>query len=43
MPRVCADDYLKVDFSDEAKVGEWVWFRVDRCDDEKRGSLSPSQ
>jgi hypothetical protein len=36
MPRVCADDYLKVDFSDEAKVGEWVWFRVDRCDDEKR-------
>ena len=30
-------DYVKVEFRDEASdVGEWMWLRVDRCDDEKQ-------
>jgi hypothetical protein len=30
-------DYVKVEFTDEATgIGEWVWLRVDRSDDEKR-------
>lgn len=30
-------DYVKVEFPDEATgVGEWMWIRVQRCDDEKR-------
>lgn len=30
-------DYVKVEFSDE-KTGEseWMWVKVDRCDDEQR-------
>jgi hypothetical protein len=27
-------DYVKVEFSDEdTSVGEWMWVRVNRCDD----------
>lgn len=30
-------DYVKVEFPDEATgVGEWMWVRVDRCDNAKR-------
>jgi hypothetical protein len=30
-------DYVKVEFPDEATgIGEWMWMRVDRRDDEKR-------
>jgi hypothetical protein len=30
-------DYVKVEFPDEATgVGEWMWVRVQRCDDDKR-------
>jgi hypothetical protein len=37
MAKYDSGDYVKVEFSDEATgVGEWLWFRVDRCDDEKR-------
>jgi len=29
-------DYIKVEFHDETTgVGEWMWVRVHRCDDEK--------
>jgi hypothetical protein len=31
------DDYVKVEFSDETTgIGEWMWIRVEGCDDEKR-------
>ena len=34
MPTYKPGDYIKVEFSDEATgVGEWMWVRVDRCDD----------
>jgi hypothetical protein len=30
-------DFVKVEFPDDATgVGEWMWVRVDYCDDEKR-------
>lgn len=30
-------DYVKVEFLDETTgIGEWMWVRVCRCDDEKR-------
>jgi hypothetical protein len=30
-------DYVKVEFPDETTgLGEWMWVRVDHCDDEKR-------
>ena len=30
-------DYVKVEFSDESSgIGEWMWLRVSRCDDEKQ-------
>jgi hypothetical protein len=30
-------DYVKVEFPDEATgVGEWMWVRIQRCDNEKR-------
>jgi len=30
-------DYVKIEFPDETTgVGEWVWLRVERCDDEKQ-------
>ena len=30
-------DYVKVEFPDEATgIGEWMWVRVESCDDEKR-------
>jgi hypothetical protein len=36
-------DYVKVEFPDETTgIGEWMWVRVDHCDEEKRllyGSL----
>jgi hypothetical protein len=36
-------DYVKVEFPDEATgIGEWMWVRVERCDDKTRvafGSL----
>jgi len=29
-------DYVKVEFPDKITgIGEWMWVRVDRCDDEK--------
>jgi hypothetical protein len=29
-------DYVKVEFSDESSgIGEWMWLRVSRCDDQK--------
>ena len=37
MPKYQPGDYVKVEFSDEATgIGEWMWVRVDRCDDEGR-------
>jgi hypothetical protein len=30
-------DYVKVEFSDHVTgIGEWMWVKVDHCDDEKR-------
>jgi hypothetical protein len=30
-------DFVKVEFPDEATgIGEWMWVRVRRCDDEKQ-------
>jgi hypothetical protein len=30
-------DYVKVEFSDDITgIGEWMWVRVVRCDDEKQ-------
>jgi hypothetical protein len=29
-------DYVKVEFTDKSTgIGEWMWMRVSRCDDEK--------
>jgi hypothetical protein len=37
MPTYERDDYVKVEFQDETTViGEWMWMRVHRCDDEKQ-------
>ena len=31
------DDYIKAEIVDEAsKESEWLWVRVDRCDDQER-------
>jgi hypothetical protein len=30
-------DYVKVEFPDDVTgIGEWMWVKVDHCDDEKR-------
>lgn len=37
MPTYERGDYVKVEFlADAAGTGEWMWLRVERCDDEKR-------
>ena len=37
MPTYERGDYVKVEFQDETNViGEWMWVRVDHCDDEKQ-------
>lgn len=37
MPTYEKGDYVKVEFPDEATgVAEWMWVRVDHCDEEKR-------
>jgi hypothetical protein len=37
MPTYARGDYVKVEFQDETTViGEWMWVRVDHCDDEKQ-------
>jgi hypothetical protein len=37
MPTYERGDYVKVEFPDETTgIGEWMWVRVHRCDDEKK-------
>ena len=37
MPKYQQGDYVKVEFPDEKTgVGEWMWVRVDGCDEEKQ-------
>jgi hypothetical protein len=37
MPTYEKGDFIKVEFPDDSTgIGEWMWVRVDRCDDEKR-------
>lgn len=37
MPTYAPGDYVKVEFPDEATgIGEWMWVRVSRCDDQKQ-------
>ena len=37
MPSYEPGDYVKVEFPDEVTgVGEWMWVRVERCDDSKK-------
>jgi hypothetical protein len=37
MPTYEHGDYVKVEFSDNVTgIGEWMWVRVHRCDDEKQ-------
>ena len=37
MPKYEKGDYIKVEFSDEATgVAEWMWVRVQSCDDAKQ-------
>lgn len=37
MPAYDPGDFIKVEFSgDGAQAGEWMWVRVERCDDESR-------
>lgn len=37
MPKYEKGDYIKVEFPDETTgVGEWMWVRVHRCDDENQ-------
>jgi hypothetical protein len=37
MPTYEHGDYVKVEFPDEATgIGEWMWVRVNHCDDEKK-------
>jgi uncharacterized protein DUF2314 len=37
MPTYAHGDYVKVEFQDETTViSEWMWVRVDHCDDEKQ-------
>ena len=36
VPKYQQGDYVKVEFPDETTgIGEWMWVRVDHCDDEK--------
>ena len=36
-PTFAPGDYVKVEFPDEARgIGEWMWIRVTRCDDERK-------
>ena len=42
MPIYEPGDYVKVEFPDEvAGVGEWMWVRVESCDDQKRLVFGP--
>ena len=37
MPLYAQGDYIKVEFPDETTgIGEWMWVRVTRCDQEKQ-------
>ncbi len=37
MPTYSPGDYVKVEFRDEKTgIGEWMWVRVIRCDDQKQ-------
>ena len=37
MPAYERGDYVKVEFPDETTgIGEWMWIRVTRCDEEKQ-------
>jgi len=37
MPTYESGDYIKVEFADETTgVGEWMWVRVHRCDDDRQ-------
>lgn len=37
MPRYNRGDFVTVEFANEATgVGEWMWVRVSRCDDQKQ-------
>lgn len=37
MPAYEPGDYIKVEFPDETSgIGEWMWVRVDRCDEQKQ-------
>src|SRR5271163_4505602 len=37
LPTYERGDYVKVEFPDEATgIGEWMWVRVTRCDEEKQ-------
>jgi hypothetical protein len=37
MPTYEPGDFIKVEFADDATgVGEWMWVRVDRCDENER-------
>lgn len=29
-------DYIKVEFADSTELGEWMWVRVDHCDDNEQ-------
>jgi hypothetical protein len=37
MPKYEKGDYIKVEFADTVTgIGEWMWVRVDHCDDSKQ-------
>jgi len=37
MPKYQSGDYVKVEFADDATgVGEWMWVRVNSCDDKRQ-------
>jgi hypothetical protein len=37
MPTYEPGDYIKVEFPDETTgIGEWMWVRVSRCDEQKQ-------
>jgi len=37
LPTYNHGDYIKVEFPDETTgISEWMWVRVDRCDDERQ-------
>ena len=36
MPTYQPGDYVKVEFADETSIPEWMWVRVESCDDGKR-------